>query len=242
MIRARKAVVSNASVWDTQRLLPKAVRESSSTAVRRWMDRSRGTRPCDSFLHLHLGMDASGLPDDLECHHVVVGSWDRGVEAENNVVVTSIPSVFDKSLAPAGKHVVHCYAAGNEPYSHWEGLRPGSAEYERLKEERSQVLWRALERFIPDVRARTEVAMVGTPLTHERFLRRHRGSYGPAIQHGSGDSFPGPQTPILGLWVCGDSVQPGIGLPAVAASGMIAANTMSPVWKQLELMDYLGKP
>lgn len=39
-------------------------------------------------------------------------------------------------------------------------------------------LHQALERFIPDVRARTELCMVGTPLTHERFLRRHRGSYG----------------------------------------------------------------
>lgn len=39
-------------------------------------------------------------------------------------------------------------------------------------------LHQALERFIPDVRTRTELCMVGTPLTHERFLRRHRGSYG----------------------------------------------------------------
>ncbi len=42
-------------------------------------------------------------------------------------------------------------------------------------------MWRALERIIPDIRSRCEVSLVGTPLTHERFLRRHRGSYGPAI-------------------------------------------------------------
>ena len=40
------------------------------------------------------------------------------------------------------------------------GLERGSPEYERLKEERSQVLWRAVERIIPDVRKRAEVAMV----------------------------------------------------------------------------------
>lgn len=29
----------------------------------------------DSFVHLHLGIDARGLPSDLECHHLVVNSW-----------------------------------------------------------------------------------------------------------------------------------------------------------------------
>lgn len=46
------------------------------------------------------------------------------------------------------------------------------------QEERSQCLWGALERVIPDIRARAEVALVGTPLTHERFVRRYKGTYG----------------------------------------------------------------
>lgn len=70
-----------------------------------------------------------------------------------------------------------------------------------MQEERAEVLWRALERAIPDVRQRTELCMVGTPLTHERFLRRHRGSYGPAISAATG-SFPGPQTSVQGLYRC----------------------------------------
>lgn len=40
-----------------------------------------------------------------------------------------------------------------------------------LQEERSQCLWAALERVIPDVRQRAELQLVGTPLTHERYLR-----------------------------------------------------------------------
>jgi len=86
-----------------------------------------------------------------------------------------------------------------------------------------------------DIRARAETTLIGTPLTHERFLRRHRGSYGPAIKAGEG-TFPGPGTPLPGLYCCGDSTQPGIGLPAVAASGMIAANTIAPVQKHWELL------
>ncbi len=73
----------------------------------------------------------------------------------------SIPTVFDPSLAPAGHHVVHAYTAANEPYSLWQGLQRGSPEYAALKEERSQVLWTALERVIPDIRERTKLKLVG---------------------------------------------------------------------------------
>jgi phytoene dehydrogenase-like protein len=88
---------------------------------------------------------------------------------------------------------------------------------------------------IPDIRERTEVELVGTPLTHSRFLRRHQGTYGPAISARS-SSFPGSGTPIPGLYGCGDSYMPGIGVPAAAASGMIVANTLVSVPKHLDLL------
>jgi phytoene dehydrogenase-like protein len=122
-----------------------------------------------------------------------------------------------------------------------------SDEYARQKLLRAEVMWQALERIIPDVRdrnvfageSRCDVTLVGTPLTHERFLRRHRGSYGPAIRAGEG-FFPGAGTPLPGLMCCGDSTFPGIGLPAVAASGMIVANTLAPVQKHLEMLKDIG--
>jgi hypothetical protein len=40
------------------------------------------------------------------------------------------------------------------------GLRRNTPEYERMKEERSQVLWRAVERVIPDARQRAEITLV----------------------------------------------------------------------------------
>lgn len=50
----------------------------------------------------------------------------------------------------------------------------------------ARVLWRAVERQIPDVRSRAKVTLVGSPLTHERFLRRDRGTYGAFIKAGAG--------------------------------------------------------
>lgn len=47
-----------------------------------------------------------------------------------NMFIVSIPTVLDPGLAPEGKHLVHIYTAGNEPYALWEGLKRGSPEYE----------------------------------------------------------------------------------------------------------------
>jgi len=231
-IRASRAVVSAVSIWDTLKLLPQGA------LPRRFRERRAATPECASFLHLHLGFDAADLPA-LPCHTIVVNDWARGVDAPQNVVLISIPSVLDPSLAPPGHHVVHAYTPGSEPYDLWAGLDRRDPAYAKLKEERAAVLWQAMERVVPDIRARTEVVLVGTPLTHERFLRRHRGSYGPAIRAGEG-LFPGPRTPLAGLLCCGDSTFPGIGLPAVAASALICANTLAPLSEHRKLLRELG--
>lgn len=228
-IRARRAVVSNASVWDTLKLLPEG------SVPKQFRAQRQATPECDSFMHLHLGIDAQGLRSDLACHYIIVKDWKLGITAPQNLVLVSIPSVLDSSLAPPGKHVIHVYTPGNEPYALWQGMDRKSQDYEQQKRSRAEVMWQALERLIPDIRSRCEVTLVGTPLTHERFLRRHRGSYGPAISAGVG-LFPGPGTPLPGLMCCGDSIFPGIGLPAVAASGMIVANTLAPVRQHLEML------
>lgn len=69
-----------------------------------------------------------------------MNDWDRGVDADQNVVLISIPSVLSSDLAPPGKHVLHAYLPGTEPYQLWEGLDRRSVEYKNLKFERSEVL------------------------------------------------------------------------------------------------------
>jgi phytoene dehydrogenase-like protein len=101
-----------------------------------------------------------------------------------------------------------------------------SSAYEAMKQERAAVIWSAMEKIIPDVRDRARVALIGTPLTHERFLRKHRGTYGAAYRADEGRVFPGPETPLPGLYCCGDSNMPGVGVPAVAVSGMMTAGAI----------------
>ena len=157
------------------------------------------------------------------------------------------PSLLDPTCAPPGKHVAHVYTAGSEPYSEYEGLDRRSDEYKAIKEERLEILWRSIERVIPDARERAEVISTATPLTHERFLRRRFGTYGPAFRAGaqrvnlaglnvSSIPFPGVLTPVDGLLRCGDGVFPGIGVPAAAASGVIAANTLAPIGSHVSML------
>ncbi len=232
-IKATKAVISNASIWDTLKLLP-----TLPPKLQRFVKKRQATPECDSFMHLHLGIDASGL-DHLACHYIVVNDWSQGIDAPQNLVLISIPSVLDPALAPPGKHTLHVYTPGNEPYALWANLDRRSAEYAELKQQRAEVMWQALERIIPDIRSRCDIALVGTPLTHGRFLRRHHGSYGPAIRAGQG-VFPGPRTAVKQLWCCGDSTFPGIGLPAVAASGMVLANTLASVNQHIKMLREIG--
>ena len=221
-------VVTNASIWDSLKLLP------PDALPQKFRRQRQATPECDSFMHLHLGIDGTNLPD-LACHSIVVNDWEQGVRAPQNVVLVSIPSLLDSTLAPPGKQSIHVYTPGNEPYDLWQGLERGKPEYAAQKQQRAEVMWQALERIIPDIRQRCELTLVGTPLTHERFLRRHRGSYGPAISAAQG-MFPTGTTPLKGLFCCGDSTFPGIGLPAVAASGMIVANSLVPVEKHLTML------
>ncbi|MBW4626582.1 MAG: NAD(P)/FAD-dependent oxidoreductase [Brasilonema octagenarum HA4186-MV1] len=206
-------VISNASIWDTytKLLRPEDLPSSFSKAA-------LNTPPVDSFMHLHLGIRADGL-ENLTGHHVVVHDSDKDITVPGNTCMISIPSVWDATLAPEGHHVVHAYTL--EPYAGWER----NDEYEHKKQQKAQTLYRALEQIIPDIRERVVLELIGTPLTHAYYLRRYQGTYGPAIQAGQG-MFPGSHTPIQGLYRVGDSTTPGIGVPAVAASGILCANML----------------
>jgi carotene isomerase len=235
LLQARQAVITNASIWDTLKLLPTGALPQS------FVDQRQATPDCKSFMHLHLGIDATNIRPDLICHYMVVNDWQLGVAAPQNVVAVSIPSVLDPALAPPGKHAIHVYTPGSEPYALWQGLDRRSPDYAALKAERAEVMWQALERIIPNIRQRVEVNLTGTPLTHERFLRRYRGTYGPAISAQTG-VFPLPQTPLPGLLCTGDSTFPGIGVPAVAANGMMTANTLASVQHHRQMLREIFPP
>lgn len=225
-------VISNATLWDTvNHLLPPDALPAGDRQT------ALATPAVDSFMHLHLGIRAAGL-EELTGHHVVVHSAEAKLTDPGNTCMISIPSVWDANLAPPNHHVVHAYTL--EPYEDWQQVDRRSDDYQAKKRDRALPLYRALERVIPDIRDRITLELIGTPLTHARFLRRHRGTYGPAIVAGQG-LFPSTQTAIAGLYRVGDSTLPGIGVPAVAASGILCANTLVSVEQTVAALKKIGR-
>lgn len=198
-----------------------------------------------SFLHLHVALDAKDLNlSELQAHYTVMDRGISGCDDQNdgpcgelNMIAVSNPCAIDHTLAPSGYIVIHAYAAGNECYDLWDGLDRNSSEYKHLKEKRADVLWRAIESVVPDAKNRCVGSLIGSPLTHERFLRRPRGTYGAATE----DYLKDGRTPLRNLVLCGDGIFPGIGVPAVALSGASAANAMVSPIEQWFCLDELTK-
>jgi phytoene dehydrogenase-like protein len=248
VVRARKAVVSNATPFDTVKMLGK--QEGMPEGVNEWRKELGKLPRHGAIMHLFIGLDAK----DLDLSHIqdpaqlIVQDWGRSLQDSQNLCSWFMPSLIEPSVCPPGKHVIHVYSSGGEPYEPWEKLTPGTPEYEAYKEKRGEVLWKAVERAIPDIRERAEFHIIGSPLAHEAFLRRDRGTYGMAWAAGTAAPyaglvghllpfpFPNLKTPVDGLLRCGDSCFPGIGTPSAAASGVIAANTLTNVDNHIAML------
>lgn len=232
VVKAKRGIICNANIWALPALLKSEQTKLNEKQHRFFFPGAAGKVPTKSFMHLHLGLDSTGLDlPRMQPHYTVM---DQGLHtadpcADRNMVAVSNPSLLDSTLVDRpDRMIVHAYGAGNEDYSRWEkhqGKRY-STEYKAAKADASSFLYRSVARALDipeqEVRERSEVALTGSPLTHERFLSRHRGTYGSAW----GEMLEGPLTPIEGLYLCGDSVFPGIGVPAVALSGASAANSI----------------
>lgn len=257
-VRAKHAVVSNADPYITSKMLSKArISGLTSDEMNKYMDglintddKNGGIPDLKSFIHIHAGIDATGLPEkasaDFPAQWAVIRNWDgpEGVEDPRNIVLCSMASLIDPSLAPEGKHVIHAYVPATEPYSDWAGMDRNSEEYSKKKQEAADFLWSAIEEYVPNARNRAipGTVQIGTPLTHERFLRRTRGTYGPRLVAGGEQTLPGHKTPLNGLLLCGDFTFPGIGVPATAASGAITANTLVSVVDHWGMLDKIRLP
>jgi len=220
-LRARR-VVSNATRWDTfsgdnpaPGLVDAAHTPRAETTWR------RRYKPSPSFLSLHLGVEASVVPEGFHCHHLLLEDWDD-MEAEQGVVFVSIPTLLDPSLAPEGRHIVHTFTPSD--IQHWRSLSPSA--YRAKKQADAQRLVQRLEAILPSLGAAIRHREIGTPRTHRRFLGRMGGTYGPipALRLPGLLPMPFNRTGLQGLYCVGDSCFPGQGLNAVAFSGFACAH------------------
>lgn len=214
-----KRIVSNATRWDTfGKLIPP---EQVPKPEQRWQERYQKS---PSFLSLHLGVEASVLPPDTDCHHIVLENWEKMEEPEGTIFV-SIPTLLDPSLAPEGYHIIHAFTPSW--IDDWQQLP--EAEYEAKKEEAAGRIIDRLEKIFPGLDAGLDYMEVGTGRSHRRFLNREDGTYGPIPTRKLKGllGMPFNRTAIRGLYCVGDSTFPGQGLNAVAFSGFACAHRIA---------------
>jgi len=214
-IRARR-VVSNATRWDTfGQLVDTAHTPKAETTWR------RRYKPSPSFLSLHLGVEASVIPEGCHCHHLLLEDW-SAMEDEQGVIFVSIPTLLDPSLAPEGRHIVHTFTPSD--INAWKNLSP--ADYKAKKANDAARLITRLEAILPGLSAGIRHQEIGTPRTHRRFLGRMGGTYGPipALRLPGLLPMPFNRTGLPNLYCVGDSCFPGQGLNAVAFSGFACAH------------------
>lgn len=234
-------VISNASAWDVSALLPEPWKSQVEMQVSK-MDR------CASFMHINIALPKSALStatlSKLLPNYVIVRNFAQSLDTPGNVTLISVPSVIDPSVCPSDYVVAHAYLPATEPFEPWAELDTRSDEYLELKRQRAKPLWEALQRVfeIDDVENIAEIAMVGTPRTHARFLHRRFGTYGPKVDArgkgmGIGIPFPGDVNVPRMMHCVGDGVFPGIGVPAVAASAWLVVNGILSVAEQERLLE-----
>lgn len=147
-------------------------------------------------------------------------AWDDakyGRPSQSPLLELTIPTMYDRSLAPFGKHIMGIFLQ-YAPYT----LREG-ATWDELREPFADRVMEIVEEYAPGFRSLVLHRQVLTPLDLERTF----GLTGGNIFHGemSLDQMfvmrPRCKTPVAGLYLCGSGTHPGGGV--MGAPGFNAA-------------------
>ncbi len=196
-----------------------------------WLAR-RGVRSYQysiSVPMLYLGLD---YPPPLEAHHSMIAVtmeemndywWNRhlkGLLPERQFGLICWPTRSDPSLAPEGKHALNVIFIG--PYqlkgSDWD------REKGRFIEESIDYLQGTC---MPELRDHVVFADLASPLDFERRLLLPQGAIYDLQEDITNQTVLRPSArskSVKGLYLAGSSTHPGGGVPAVVASGIIAAD------------------
>uniref|UniRef100_Q3APD7 Carotenoid isomerase, putative n=1 Tax=Chlorobium chlorochromatii (strain CaD3) TaxID=340177 RepID=Q3APD7_CHLCH len=208
-----KVVISNATIWDTFNRMVKDVRYR--------VEEDRFLR-APSWFQLFLGVDSRVIPEGFNVHHIIVDNW-QSYQQLGGTLYFSAPTILDPSLAPAGHHIIHAFVT--DEVACWSNYERGSSAYRAAKEEKAAALIARIERIVPELSSAIKLKVLATPLTHERYLNRYKGSYGALLKPGQ-TILQKPQntTPVRNLYAVGDSTFPGQGVIAVTYSGVSCAS------------------
>ena len=218
------AVVCNADLRLTLRTLlpPAAVPDAESARA----ERLRPSWPC-YLTHVGLsGVDAATL-EEAQGYY-----WQRWDADELGDVddfrhgalrcKVFVPTLYEPAMAPAGKQIVILQKVMPVDYAR-------IADWPAHKQQVQEFLLAQLERAIPGISRRIEVATTATARTAWRFTLNEEGAMlgWEMAPDQLGDARPGLQGPVKNLVFTGHWVQPGGGITPVIVSAIHAAEAVA---------------
>jgi phytoene dehydrogenase-like protein len=133
---------------------------------------------------------------------------------------------FDPTLAPEGSTVVQVTL--NAPYEHWHELKQDPERYAGAKRQVAEECADLLEARFPGFKEAIEVIDVASPTTFERYTANWRGSFEGWLITPKTMTLNMPKTleGLDRLYLAGQWVQPGGGLPTGAMTGRQTVQTI----------------
>lgn len=215
-----RGVVSNLTIWN--------MGDIGRGAIGKYFRRQRSAR-LDAWgaFTAYLGVrDTFG--DDRTLHHQILFDEPLPITGSRSAFVSLSPK-DDGTRAPEGRRAVT--VSTHTDVAPWWAL--DAAAYEDAKERVIEALLERISSSSELGRLVVESRLSGTPRTFVRYTNRSLGRVGgiPAT-FGALAGMTGPITPFAGLFMVGDTVYPGQGIPAVVLGACNVADTIGRTWSR----------
>jgi phytoene dehydrogenase-like protein len=226
-IEAKRAVISNLTVWDTYGKLVGSARTPAN-----WRTRLKKLQGWGAYL-LFLGLDEEAALNLPAGHILALSDWQEGetYDPERAQLMFAAAPAWD-TRAPAGKRAVT--VSFFTEAMQWFSFHEDETEHEAQDQSYLEACWERLHALMPELGSYVEVIETATPRTFYENTRRRLGMVG-----GVGQSLEvfGPnalshRTSVPNLLMVGDSTFPGQGVAAVTQSALIVANELAPTAKR----------
>ncbi len=206
-------VVANTTPWSLDDLLG----DASAASLRREVQRRPDTQ--GAFV-LHLGLDASKLPQGIPDHHQIVRSLE-GAMGEGETLYVSMSPEWDSSRAPEGQRAV-TISTHTQVQQWWDLLERDETAYYARKDEYAEKMIGYVDEVLPGFKSAVTLCMPGTPVTYQFYTLRQKGMVG-GFPQTSLFRARGPRTGIPNLRLVGDSIFPGQSTAGVTLGGIRVA-------------------
>jgi phytoene dehydrogenase-like protein len=208
--RARQ-VVSNIPVWNMGEITEGHVQTEFKHLAKRY-EKAWGAFTMNVAT-------TDGYPDNLTLHHQIHVDLPTGLpHTGSKSIFVSLSKRGDRARAPQGERVMNVSCHADPDY--WFSL---NGDYETARAAVQDAIHEQMKRHLPGF-AESEliVSYPATPVTWEKWIHRSKGRVGglPQSMERSILDWPDAATHVEGLWMCGDTVYPGQGIPGVTLSGI----------------------